>query len=310
MRLVFMGSPDFSVPALHGLIEAGHEIVAVYTQPPRPAGRGKALRRQPVHEAADALGIPVRTPEKLRHNDEELAFFQSLKADAAIVAAYGLILPEAILKAPRLGCLNIHASLLPRWRGASPIQSAIRAGDAKSGVCIMQMDKGLDTGAVLLSEATPITPEDTAGSLHDRLAGIGAQLVVRTLEEQPTAVPQDDSRSCYAPRLERKDGQIDWGRSAAEIERQVRAFIPWPGSYTLLEGQTYRIGAVSLPDEAETAALMASAPAPGTVLDDRLTIACGTGCLRIERIQKPGRAMMDREAFLRGTKLDRGMRLD
>ncbi|MCQ0042089.1 MAG: methionyl-tRNA formyltransferase [Bombella sp.] len=310
MRLVFMGSPDFSVPALHGLIEAGHEIVAVYTQPPRPAGRGKALRRQPVHEAADELGIPVRTPEKLRHNDEELAFFQSLKADAAIVAAYGLILPEAILKAPRLGCLNIHASLLPRWRGASPIQSAIRAGDAKSGVCIMQMDKGLDTGAVLLSEATPITPEDTAGSLHDRLAGIGARLVVRTLEEQPTAVPQDDSRSCYAPRLERKDGQIDWGRSAVEIERQVRAFIPWPGSYTLLEGQTYRIGAVSLPDEAETAALMASAPAPGTVLDDRLTIACGTGCLRIERIQKPGRAMMDREAFLRGTKLDRGMRLD
>ncbi|MCT6819342.1 MAG: methionyl-tRNA formyltransferase [Bombella apis] len=310
MRLVFMGSPDFSVPALHGLIEAGHEIVAVYTQPPRPAGRGKALRRQPVHEAADALGIPVRTPEKLRHNDEELAFFQSLKADAAIVAAYGLILPEAILKAPRLGCLNIHASLLPRWRGASPIQSAIRAGDAESGVCIMQMDKGLDTGAVLLSEATPITPEDTAGSLHDRLAGIGAQLVVRTLEEQPTAVPQDDSRSCYAPRLVRKDGQIDWGRSAVEIERQVRAFIPWPGSYTLLEGQTYRIGAVSLPDEAETAALMASAPAPGTVLDDRLTIACGTGCLRIERIQKPGRVMMDREAFLRGTKLDRGMRLD
>ncbi|MCL1513103.1 methionyl-tRNA formyltransferase [Parasaccharibacter sp. TMW 2.1891] len=310
MRLVFMGSPDFSVPALHGLIEAGHEIVAVYTQPPRPAGRGKALRRQPVHEAADELGIPVRTPEKLRHNDEELAFFQSLKADAAIVAAYGLILPEAILKAPRLGCLNIHASLLPRWRGASPIQSAIRAGDAESGVCIMQMDKGLDTGAVLLSEATPITPEDTAGSLHDRLAGIGAQLVVRTLEEQPTAVPQDDSRSCYAPRLERKDGQIDWGRSAVEIERQVRAFIPWPGSYTLLDGQTYRIGAVSLTDAAETAALMASAPAPGTVLDDRLTIACGTGCLRIERIQKPGRAMMDREAFLRGTKLDRGMRLD
>lgn len=310
MRLVFMGSPDFSVPALHGLIEAGHEILAVYTQPPRPAGRGKALRRQPVHEAADALGISVRTPEKLRHNDEELAFFQSLKADAAIVAAYGLILPEAILKAPQLGCLNIHASLLPRWRGASPIQSAIRAGDAKSGVCIMQMDKGLDTGAVLLSEATPITPEDTAGSLHDRLAGIGARLVVRTLEEQPTAVPQDDSRSCYAPRLERRDGQIDWGRSAVEIERQVRAFIPWPGSYTLLEGQTYRIGAVSLPDEAETAALMASAPAPGTVLDDRLTIACGTGCLRIERIQKPGRAMMDREAFLRGTKLDRGMRLD
>ncbi len=310
MRLVFMGSPDFSVPALHGLIEAGHEIVAVYTQPPRPAGRGKALRRQPVHEAADELGIPVRTPEKLRHNDEELAFFQSLKADAAIVAAYGLILPEAILKAPRLGCLNIHASLLPRWRGASPIQSAIRAGDAESGVCIMQMDRGLDTGAVLLSEVTPITPEDTAGSLHDRLAEIGARLVVRTLEEQPTAVPQDDSRSCYAPRLERRDGQIDWGRPAVEIERQVRAFIPWPGSYTLLEGQTYRIGAVSLPDEAETAALMASAPAPGTVLDDRLTIACGTGCLRIERIQKPGRAMMDREAFLRGTKLDKGMRLD
>ncbi|MCX5615516.1 methionyl-tRNA formyltransferase [Bombella sp. TMW 2.2559] len=310
MRLIFMGSPDFSVPALHGLIDAGHEVVAVYTQPPRPAGRGKALRRQPVHEAADALGIPVRTPEKLRHNEEELAFFQELEADAAIVAAYGLILPEAILNAPRLGCLNIHASLLPRWRGASPIQSAIRAGDAESGVCIMQMDKGLDTGAVLLSEATPITPEDTAGSLHDRLAEIGARLVARTLKEQPVPVPQDDFRSCYAPRLERKDGQIDWSRPAIEIERQVRAFIPWPGSYTLLEGQTYRIGAVSLPDTTETTALMAEAPAPGTVLDDRLTIACGTGCLRIDRIQKPGRAMMDREAFLRGTKLTRGMRLD
>lgn len=310
MRLIFMGSPDFSVPALHGLIDAGHEVVAVYTQPPRPAGRGKALRRQPVHEAADALGIPVRTPEKLRHNDEELAFFQSLQADAAIVAAYGLILPEAILNAPRLGCLNIHASLLPRWRGASPIQSAIRAGDAKSGVCIMQMDKGLDTGAVLLSEATPITPSDTAGSLHDRLAEIGARLVVRALKEQPAPTPQDNSRSCYAPRLERRDGQIDWTRSAMEIERQVRAFIPWPGSYTLLDGQTYRIGAVSLPEETDAAALMAESPTPGTVLDDRLTIACGTGCLRIEYIQKPGRAMMERDAFLRGTKLTRGMRLD
>lgn len=310
MRLIFMGSPDFSVPALHGLIEAGHEVVAVYTQPPRPAGRGKALRRQPVHEAADALGIPVRTPEKLRHNDEGLAFFQGLQADAAIVAAYGLILPETILKAPLLGCLNIHASLLPRWRGASPIQSAIRAGDAESGVCIMQMDKGLDTGAVILSEATPITPSDTAGSLHDRLAEIGARLVVRALKEQPTPVPQDDSQSCYAPRLERKDGQIDWTRSAVEIERQVRAFIPWPGSYTLLDGQTYRIGAVSLPDDADTTALMANSPAPGSVLDDRLTIACGTGYLRIEYIQKPGRAMMERDAFLRGTKLTEGMRLD
>lgn len=308
MRLIFMGSPDFAVPALHALIKAGHDIVAVYTQPPRPAGRGKSLRRQPVHEAADALNIPVRTPERLRHNKEELAIFQSFNADAAIVAAYGLLLPEAILNAPRLGCLNIHASLLPRWRGASPIQSAIRAGDEKSGVCIMQMDKGLDTGAVILSEATPITPTDTAGSLHDKLAESGGRLIVRALAEHPTPRPQDDAQSCYAPRLERKDGHIDWTRPAHEIERQIRAFIPWPGSYALLDEQSYRIGAVTLVDDAEATALTAASPIPGTILDDALTIACGQGCLRIEQIQKPGRAMMARDAFLRGTTLSKGTR--
>ncbi len=310
MRLIFMGSPDFAVPALHALINAGHEVVAVYTQPPRPAGRGKTLRRQPVHEAADKLSIPVRTPIYLRNNEEELAFFQNLKADAAIVAAYGLLLPEAVLNAPKLGCLNIHASLLPRWRGASPIQSAIRAGDRETGVCIMQMDKGLDTGAVLLRGATAITQNDTANSLHDRLATLGAELIVRALVERPTAIPQDDSKSCYAPKLERTDGRIDWSRSAQEIDQQIRAFTPWPGNFTLIGEDTYRIGAVTILPAADIPAPHGdTAHHPGTILDDQLSIACGSGWVRIEKIQKPGRAMMDAAAFLRGAHIEKGTRL-
>lgn len=298
-----MGSPDFSVPALHALREAGHDIVAVYTQPPRPAGRGKSLRRQPVHEAADALGLPVRTPERLRNNHEEHEAFAALNADAAIVAAYGLILPPAILNAPRKGCLNIHASLLPRWRGASPIQSAIRAGDRESGVCIMQMDEGLDTGAVLLEGRTPIAPDDTAGTLHDRLSELGAHLIVKTLADSPQPIAQDDSQSCYAPRLNRTDGRIDWSRSAQEIDQQIRAFTPWPGSFTHYKGQVLRIGAVT-PLETPS-----SAPA-GTLINHELHVACGRGVVRIDRLQKPGRAMMDSAAFLRGNSLSTGDRLD
>lgn len=303
MRLIFMGSPDFSVPALHALRDAGHDIVAVYTQPPRPAGRGKSLRRQPVHEAADALGLSVRTPARLRNNHEEHEAFAALNADAAIVAAYGLILPPAILNAPRKGCLNIHASLLPRWRGASPIQSAIRAGDRESGVSIMQMDEGLDTGAVLLEGRTPITPDDTAGTLHDRLSELGAQLVVKALADSPTAIAQDDSQSCYAPRLSRTDGQIDWTRSAHEIDQQIRAFTPWPGSFTHYKGQVLRIGAVT-PLETPSSALA------GTLINQELHVACGKGVVRIDRLQKPGRAMMDSAAFLRGNSLSTGDRLD
>lgn len=303
MRLIFMGSPDFAVPALRALHEAGHEIVAVYTQRPRPAGRGKALRKQPVHEAAEALGLEVRTPEKLRGNQEAQRAFADLKADVAIVAAYGLILPPEILVLPARGCLNVHASLLPRWRGASPIQAAIRAGDAESGVCLMQMDEGLDTGAVLLRESTPLTPQETSATLHDKLAEIGARLAVRALKEPVSPMPQAEEGMTYAPRLEREDGRIDWSRSAPEIERQIRAFTPWPGSFTQLDGVTLRIGAVAF-----SPLPVPDGTAPGTLLDDALTVATGDGALKLLSVQKPGRAMMEAAAFLRGSPLSKGAR--
>ncbi|OUI82096.1 methionyl-tRNA formyltransferase [Gluconobacter sp. DsW_056] len=303
MRLIFMGTPDFSVPALHALLDAGHEVVAVYTQPPRPAGRGKALRRSPVHEAAEAAGIEVRTPARVRRDAAEHAAFAALNADAAVVAAYGLILPKEMLDAPRLGCLNIHASLLPRWRGASPIQSAILAGDSQSGVSIMQMDEGLDTGAVLLEEATPISATDTASTLHDRLSEIGGRLVVRALVEQLTPAPQPADGVTYAERLTRDDGRIDWTRSASEIDRQIRGLTPWPGAFTTLDGVVLKIGtAIPLPDATHGSS-------PGATLDDALTIACGTGAIRIDRIQKPGRSMMSAADFLRGQPLPKGTRL-
>lgn len=293
MRLAFMGTPDFAVPALYALRDAGHEIVVVYTQPPRPAGRGKALRPSPVHHAAESLGIPVRCPEKLRNVAEEQAWFASQNLDAAIVAAYGLILPKAMLGAPRLGCLNIHASLLPRWRGASPIQSAILAGDTESGATIMQMDVGLDTGDMLASVAVPITAVTTASSLHDELAALGAKLVVEVLSENPPPIPQPEQGVTYAARLAKEDGRIDWTKPADAIDRQVRALTPWPGAFTTLAGETLKIGAVDL--------IQGMTGKPGTTLDDRLTIACGDdSALRIRRIQRPGRGMMEAEAFLRG----------
>lgn len=304
MRLIFMGTPDFSVSPLHALIEAGHEVVAVYTQPPRPAGRGKALRRSAVHEAADKLGIEVRTPIRLRRDTAQHAAFAALDADAAVVAAYGLILPTEMLSAPRLGCLNIHASLLPRWRGASPIQSAILAGDSQSGVSIMQMDEGLDTGAVLLEEATPISPDDTASTLHDRLSCLGASLVVRALAERLTPVPQSETGVTYAERLTREDGRLNWTRGSAELDRQIRGLTPWPGAFTTLDGIVLKIGsATPLPDCIHDAA-------PGTVIDDALTVACGRGALRITRLQKPGRSMMDANEFLRGQPLVPGTHFD
>ncbi|MBS1093471.1 methionyl-tRNA formyltransferase [Gluconobacter wancherniae] len=301
MRLIFMGSPDFSVPALHALINAGHEIVAVYTQPPRPAGRGKAMRRQPVHEAAETLGIEVRTPARVRRDKAEHAAFAALNADAAVVAAYGLILPKEMLDAPRLGCLNIHASLLPRWRGASPIQSAIVAGDRKSGVSIMQMDEGLDTGAVLLEEATEITDTDTGSTLHDRLSEIGGRLIVRALAEQPTPAPQPADGVTYAERLTRDHGRIEWTRTSTEIDCQIRGFTPWPGAFTSLNGTVLKIGAATPVHELSGT--------PGQTIDDSLTVACGTGALRIERLQKPGRSMMSAAEFLRGQPLPKGTTL-
>ncbi|MBS1049290.1 methionyl-tRNA formyltransferase [Gluconobacter japonicus] len=302
MRLIFMGTPDFAVPALHALMAAGHEIVAVYTQPPRPAGRGKAVRRSPVHEAAEAAGIEVRTPARVRKDVAEHEAFAALNADAAVVAAYGLILPKAMLDAPRLGCLNIHASLLPRWRGASPIQSSIVAGDSQSGVSIMQMDEGLDTGAVLLEEATPISASDTASTLHDRLAEIGGRLIVRALQEQPVAAPQPEEGVTYAHMLKREDGRIDWSRSCEDIDRQIRGLTPWPGAFTTLDDVVLKIGAATpVPEQSGSDA--------GTAIDDALTIACGTGALRIERIQKPGRSMMNASDFVRGQAVPKGTRL-
>ncbi len=301
MRLAFMGSPDFAVPALRALHAAGHMIAAVYCQPPRPAGRGQAVHRCPVHVAADALGIAVRTPARLRRDAAEQAAFAALDLDAAVVAAYGLILPQAMLDAPRLGCLNIHASLLPRWRGAAPIQAAILAGDAESGITIMQMDSGLDTGPMLLAESVAITAATTSARLHDQLAAIGARLISRALDEQPPPIPQPEDGATYAPKLSRADGRIDWTGPADAIERQVRAFDPWPGTFTTLAGAVLKVLAVRV--EPGTGA-------SGTVLDDALLIACGTGAVRLLRVQLAGRAALDAAAFLRGHPLAAGARMD
>ncbi len=295
-----MGSPDFAVPALHALHHAGHTIAAVYCQPPRPAGRGHAVRRCPVHVAADALGLPVRTPARLRHDAAEHAAFASLGLDAAVVAAYGLILPEPMLAAPRRGCLNIHASLLPRWRGAAPIQAAILAGDAESGITVMQMDAGLDTGPMLLREAVPITEATTAAALHDTLAALGAALILRALADNPPPVPQPAAGVTYAPKLTRADGHLDWTQDAAALARRVRALNPWPGTFFLRDGEMLKVLA---------AVAESGAGEPGTVLDDALLVAAGTGALRLLRVQAPGRAPLDAAAFLRGRHIPSGTRL-
>nr|WP_283949633.1 methionyl-tRNA formyltransferase [Limobrevibacterium gyesilva] len=295
-----MGSPDFAVPALRALHGAGHDIAAVYCQPPRPAGRGQAVRPSPVHAAAAALGLAVRTPARLRRDAATQAAFAALDLDAAVVAAYGLILPEAMLAAPKRGCLNIHASLLPRWRGAAPIQAAILAGDAETGITIMQMDAGLDTGPMLLREAVPITAQTTAAGLHDVLAEIGARLVLRALAEAPAPAPQPAEGATYAPKLTREDGRIDWTRDAAALDRRIRALNPWPGTFTTLDGEVLKILA---------AAPAEGSAAPGTVLDDGLLVAAGSGALRLTRVQAPGRAALDAAAFLRGRRIAPGTRL-
>jgi len=300
MRLAFMGSPEFSVPALTALHETGHTIAAVYSQPPRPVGRGHAVHPCPVHAAAERLGLEVRTPVRLRTDEAAQAEFAALELDAAVVVAYGLILPPAMLAAPRRGCLNIHASLLPRWRGAAPIQAAVRAGDAETGVTIMRMDAGLDTGPMLLAEHVPITATTTAATLHHALAAIGARLILRTLAEDPPETPQPEAGASYAPKLTRADARIDWTGDAIAIERQVRAFDPWPGTFTLLDGAMLKVLAAVLADDRG---------APGFVLDDRLTVACGRGAVRLVRVQIAGRAPMEAEAFLRGHKIPAGMRL-
>jgi len=297
-----MGTPDFAVPALAALVDAGHDMAAVYSQPPRPANRGMKPAPSPVHRFADAAGIPVRTPATLKDPAEQAAF-AALGLDAAVVAAYGLILPPPVLAAPRLGCLNIHASLLPRWRGAAPIQRAILAGDAQTGVTIMQMDAGLDTGPMLLAETVPIGPDTTGASLHDALAALGARLIVAALDRLAAgalpATPQPADGATYAKKLDRAEARIDWAQPAAAVERKVRAFDPWPGTWFEHAGERIRVLAAALADGRAGAA-------PGTVLDDRLRVACGDGAVRILRLQRPGKGALEAEAFLRGFTLPAG----
>jgi methionyl-tRNA formyltransferase len=289
VRIAFMGSPDFAAPALRALYQDGHIIAAVYCQPARPAGRGQALRRCPVHVLADELGLPVRTPARLRGGTQ--AEFAALDLDAAVVAAYGLILPEPMLTSPERGCLNIHASLLPRWRGAAPIQAAILAGDSETGITIMQMDAGLDTGPVLLRQGVPISQTTTAASLHDVLAPLGAALILEALASPPTPVAQSDLDATYAPKLTRGDGRIDWSQSAMAIDRRIRAFEPWPGTFTTLGGNPLKVISATPVEASGTA---------GTVLDFALTVACGNQAIRLTKVQLPGRAALDAGAFLRG----------
>jgi len=298
LNLAFFGSPDFAVPALRALA-AEHDVAVVYAQPPKPAGRGQRETPCVVHQAAVELGILVRTPRRLRGNAEEQEFFAGLGLDAAVVAAYGLILPPAILAAPGRGCLNIHASLLPRWRGAAPIQAAILAGDAETGITIMQMDEGLDTGAMLLRQATPIGPAETAETLHDRLAAMGAGLILRALAEAPEAEAQDDAASTYAPKLSREDARLNFAKPASELERQIRAFHPWPGSLALLGDVVIKFLAAEVVD---------GEGMPGTILDDRMTIACGELALRPLKLQRAGKAAISAQEFLRGFPVAAGSR--
>jgi len=303
LRLAFMGTPAFSVAPLAALISAGHQIAAVYTQPPRPAGRGHAMQKSAVHVFAEANGIPVMTPKSLKTAEAQAAF-AALELDAAVVVAYGLILPQPILDAPRLGCVNIHASLLPRWRGAAPIQRAIMAGDAETGVMTMQMDAGLDTGPVLMAERLAIGPDMTAGELHDALSPLGADLIVRTmaaLERGAIAArPQAEAGATYAAKISKEETRLDWTQDAAKLRNQVRGLSPAPGAWTELNGERVKV---------LKAALAGGAGAPGAVLDDRLTIGCGIGALRLDILQRPGRGPMAADELLRGFPVPAGTHL-
>ncbi|WP_127106114.1 methionyl-tRNA formyltransferase [Pararhodobacter zhoushanensis] len=290
MRVIFMGTPDFSVPVLD-VLAASHEVVCVYCQPPRPAGRGKQERPTPVHARALELGLPVRHPAKLRDAAEQEAF-AALNADIAVVVAYGLILPQAVLDAPKHGCLNIHASLLPRWRGAAPIHRAIMAGDTETGVCIMQMEAGLDTGPVLLREATPIGDVETTDQLHDRLSLMGARLVLTALDQLPDlrAMPQPEEGVTYAAKIDKAEARVDWTQDAAAVARLIRGLSPFPGAWCETPvGRLKLLGAIAGPGTG----------APGAVLDG-LTIACGTGAVKITRAQREGKRPMDADELLRG----------
>jgi len=301
MRIVFMGTPEFSVPVLQALVDAGHDVAAAYSQPPRRAGRGKALTPSPVQARAEALGILVRTPVSLR-DAEAQADFAALNVDVAVVAAYGLILPRAVLEAPSLGCLNVHASLLPRWRGAAPIQRAILAGDAETGVGIMQMEIGLDTGPVRLEGRTSVDGK-TAGELTTELSAMGARLMVEVLADIAAypAVPQPETGVTYAPKVDKAETRIDWSRSAGDVERQIRAFNPVPGAFFEMGNERIRLLAAEV--------LPAAGGAPGTVLDDQLTVACADGAIRAVLLQRAGRGVMTSSELLRGFSIPAGAQL-
>lgn len=298
MRIVFMGTPAFSVPVLDALVSAGHEIAAVYSQPPRPAGRGKKDRPGPVHARAEALGLPVRTPKSLRTPQAQDAF-AALNADVAVVVAYGLILPQPILDAPDKGCLNIHASLLPRWRGAAPIHRAIMSGDQETGICIMQMDAGLDTGPVLMRAAMPIGAEQTTAELHDDLSVLGAELIVQALSQLDalTPVPQLQEGVTYAAKIDKSEARIDWTRPAQDVDRMIRGLSPFPGAWFEHEGTRIKaLGSRMVEGEGEA----------GHVLDTQLHVACGTGAVALTRLQKAGKAAQDAEVFQRGMQITAG----
>ncbi len=290
MRIVFMGTPDFSVPILQALA-AQHEIVAVYSQPPRPAGRGKAERKSPVQQSAEALGLPVRHPVSLRTQSAADDFAQ-LQCDVAVVVAYGLILPPSILQAPKRGCLNIHASLLPRWRGAAPIHRAILAGDAETGICIMRMDEGLDTGAVLQRQATPIRAEETTADLHDRLSTMGADLILQALDRLPDLPlqPQSAEGVTYAAKIDKAEARIDWTLPADQVDRQIRGLSPFPGAWTMVADERLKL---------LRSRLAQGAGAAGQVLHG-MTIACGSGAVEITEAQREGKRPASATDLLRG----------
>jgi methionyl-tRNA formyltransferase len=323
MRIVFMGSPQFAVPSLNALVEAGHEVICVYTQPPRPAGRGKGEQKTAVHIRAEELGIEVRCPRTLR-DAEEQARFAGLGADLGVVAAYGLILPKGVLDAPRMGCINVHASLLPRWRGAAPIQRAILAGDEVTGVTIMQVEEGLDSGPMLLKRETAVDRK-TGGELTEELAGLGAEALVEWLGNPTPPTPQSDEGVTYAKKIDKAEARIDWSRSAAEIERQVRAFAPSPGAWFEANGERVKVVAAEI-EPLSRHPRESGGPADlknhrdsrfrgndgngrgndGFVLDDNLLIQCGEGALRPILVQRAGRGVMTTEELLRGFSIPKG----
>ena len=294
MRLAFFGSPDFAVPALEALVGIGHEVACVYTLPPRNAGRGGKLRQTAVYDAAQRLNLKIKTVVSLKDNDV-LVSFEELDLDAAVVVAFGLILPKKILNAPRLGCINIHASLLPRWRGAAPIQRAILAGDSQTGITIMSMDEGLDTGPILISKKIDINHSTTSETLHEALSDLGSVLIIEALDGLQSClisrIPQPNEGITYADKLSRAEGRIDWNLPAVDLERQIRAFFPWPGAWFMHKNKRLKI------IEAEVVSLQG---VPGLLLDDKLTVACGRAALRLKIIQYEGGQPLDAKAFLRG----------